>query len=123
MLAVRANQLLAGGAGLRPTVVTALCEALENGVYPVVNEFGSVGTGDIAALAQVGLALVGEHPWRVEGGGRGGFGGRAGPKSRRAPCLNGVPGAGVPEPYPLRGTAPSPASPSPNPSTTTTRWP
>ncbi|MBK3579201.1 aromatic amino acid lyase, partial [Streptomyces sp. MBT65] len=64
MLAVRANQLLAGGAGLRPTVVTALCEALENGVYPVVNEFGSVGTGDIAALAQVGLALVGEHPWR-----------------------------------------------------------
>ncbi|MCX5234793.1 aromatic amino acid lyase [Streptomyces prunicolor] len=81
MLAVRANQLLAGGAGLRPTVVTALCEALENGVYPVVNEFGSVGTGDIAALAQVGLALVGEHAWR------GVFGG---------PGL-----VGVPEPQPL----------------------
>ncbi|NGO46284.1 aromatic amino acid lyase [Streptomyces sp. YC419] len=64
MLAVRANQLLAGGAGLRPTIVTALCEALETGAYPVVNEFGSVGTGDIAALAQVGLALAGEHPWR-----------------------------------------------------------
>ncbi|MFF7280287.1 aromatic amino acid ammonia-lyase [Streptomyces griseorubiginosus] len=64
MLAVRANQLLAGGAGLRPTVVTALCEALENGAHPVVNEFGSVGTGDIAALAQAGLALTGEHPWR-----------------------------------------------------------
>ncbi|WP_409471695.1 aromatic amino acid ammonia-lyase [Streptomyces sp. HC307] len=64
MLAVRANQLLAGGAGLRPSVVTALCEALETGAYPVVNEFGSVGTGDIAALAQVGLALAGEHPWR-----------------------------------------------------------
>ncbi|WP_328976819.1 aromatic amino acid ammonia-lyase [Streptomyces canus] len=63
-LAVRANQLLAGGAGLRPTVVTALCEALESGAHPVVNEFGSVGTGDIAALAQVGLALAGEHPWR-----------------------------------------------------------
>ncbi|MFI6491785.1 aromatic amino acid ammonia-lyase [Streptomyces sp. NPDC050564] len=69
MLAVRANQLLAGGAGLRPTVVTALCEALETGAYPVVNEFGSVGTGDIAALAQVGLALVGEHPWRRPEGG------------------------------------------------------
>ncbi|MFE2848231.1 aromatic amino acid ammonia-lyase [Streptomyces scopuliridis] len=64
MLAVRANQLLAGGAGLRPTVVTALCEALESGAYPVVNEFGSVGTGDIAALAQMGLALAGEHPWQ-----------------------------------------------------------
>ncbi|CCK29585.1 phenylalanine and histidine ammonia-lyase [Streptomyces davaonensis JCM 4913] len=67
MLAVRANQLLAGGAGLRPTVVTALCEALESGAHPVVNEFGSVGTGDLAALAQVGLALVGEHPWRGTG--------------------------------------------------------
>ncbi|MFI1722902.1 aromatic amino acid ammonia-lyase [Streptomyces sp. NPDC020489] len=64
MLAVRANQLLAGGAGLRPSVVTALCEALAGGAYPVVNEFGSVGTGDIAALAQAGLALTGEHPWR-----------------------------------------------------------
>ncbi|USQ88723.1 aromatic amino acid lyase [Streptomyces phaeoluteigriseus] len=67
MLAVRANQLLAGGAGLRPTVVTALCEALESGAHPVVNEFGSVGTGDLAALAQLGLALVGEHPWRGTG--------------------------------------------------------
>ncbi|MFE9612647.1 aromatic amino acid ammonia-lyase [Streptomyces sp. NPDC006012] len=67
MLAVRANQLLAGGAGLRPGVVTALCEALENGAHPVVNEFGSVGTGDIAALAQLGLALAGEHPWRGSG--------------------------------------------------------
>ncbi|KND37589.1 aromatic amino acid ammonia-lyase [Streptomyces acidiscabies] len=67
MLAVRANQILAGGAGLRPDIVTALCEALESGAYPVVNEFGSVGTGDLAALAQVGLALAGEHPWRGDG--------------------------------------------------------
>lgn len=67
MLAVRANQLLAGGAGLRPTVVTALCEALGTGAYPKVNEFGSVGTGDIAALAQMGLALAGEHPWEGSG--------------------------------------------------------
>ncbi|MGI5139545.1 MULTISPECIES: aromatic amino acid ammonia-lyase [unclassified Streptomyces] len=67
MLAIRANQLLAGGAGLRPGVVTALCEALESGAYPVVNEFGSVGTGDIAALAQAGLALAGEHAWRGTG--------------------------------------------------------
>ncbi|MEV0176543.1 aromatic amino acid ammonia-lyase [Streptomyces sp. NPDC050803] len=67
MLAVRANQLLAGGAGLRPSVITALCEALESGAHPVVNEFGSVGTGDLAALAQLGLALAGEHPWRGTG--------------------------------------------------------
>ncbi|MFE4669376.1 aromatic amino acid ammonia-lyase [Streptomyces sp. NPDC056716] len=67
MLAIRANQLLAGGAGLRPSVVAALCEALENGTHPVVNEFGSVGTGDLAALAQLGLALAGEHPWHGTG--------------------------------------------------------
>ncbi|WP_405644997.1 aromatic amino acid ammonia-lyase [Streptomyces sp. NBC_00019] len=78
MLAVRANQLLAGGAGLRPTVVTALCEALESGAYPVVNEFGSVGTGDIAALAQAGLALAGEHPWRGAAGAGGGLSGTFG---------------------------------------------
>ncbi|MDX3634433.1 aromatic amino acid lyase [Streptomyces europaeiscabiei] len=88
MLAVRANQLLAGGAGLRPSVVTALCEALESGAYPVVNEFGSVGTGDIAALAQIGLALAGEHPWRGPG-----TGGAAGARFGS--------GSGVPEAQPL----------------------
>ncbi|MGW9030264.1 aromatic amino acid lyase, partial [Streptomyces sp. NPDC055722] len=67
MLAIRANQLLAAGAGLRPSVITALCQALDAGVHPAVNEFGSVGTGDIAALAQAGLALVGERPWRRTG--------------------------------------------------------
>jgi histidine ammonia-lyase len=66
MLAVRANQLLRGGAGLRPAVVTALLAALETGAHPVVHEFGAVGTGDLAVLAQTGLALAGEHPW--EGG-------------------------------------------------------
>ncbi|MEU5888688.1 aromatic amino acid ammonia-lyase [Streptomyces sp. NPDC047461] len=93
MLAVRANQLLAGGAGLRPTVVTALCEALESGAYPVVNEFGSVGTGDIAALAQVGLALAGEHPWRGATGTGGGLSGTFG--GIGAGGTSGGPGGGV----------------------------
>ncbi|MFJ7998449.1 aromatic amino acid ammonia-lyase [Streptomyces sp. NPDC096310] len=116
MLAVRANQLLAGGAGLRPTVVTALCDALESGAYPLVHAFGSVGTGDIAALAQMGLALAGEHPWRladeedegrsiegrpIEGrpiggqstggrstGGRGAYSGRGGPPPAAQPLDN-----------------------------------
>ncbi|MFI7099681.1 aromatic amino acid ammonia-lyase [Streptomyces sp. NPDC050161] len=69
MLAVRANQLLAGGAGLNPAVVTALVAALDTGAHPVVNELGAVGTGDLAALAQTGLALAGEHPWRCPSGG------------------------------------------------------
>lgn len=63
MLAVRINQLLAGGAGLQPALVTTLVAALRAGAYPAVNEYGAVGTGDLTALAQTGLALIGEHPW------------------------------------------------------------
>ncbi|WP_159481211.1 aromatic amino acid lyase [Streptomyces caniferus] len=70
MLAVRANQLLAGGAGLNPAVITSLLTALDAGAHPVVNEHGAVGTGDLAALAQTGLALAGEHPWHCASGGR-----------------------------------------------------
>ncbi|MFJ1750156.1 aromatic amino acid ammonia-lyase [Streptomyces sp. NPDC088116] len=95
MLAVRANQLLAGGAGLRPTVVTALCEALECGAYPLVHEFGSVGTGDIAALSQMGLALAGEHPWRGGHDGRDGRDGQGGHGSQ------GGHGGRAPAPQPL----------------------
>lgn len=64
MLAVRVNQVLAAGSGLRPALVQALADALTAGVHPVVNEFGAVGTGDLTALAQTGLALIGEHPWQ-----------------------------------------------------------
>lgn len=63
MLAVRANQLLAGGSGIHPDFVEALAEALRLGVHPAITEYGSVGTGDLTALAQTGLALLGEHPW------------------------------------------------------------
>ncbi|MFJ8358152.1 aromatic amino acid ammonia-lyase [Streptomyces sp. NPDC093984] len=103
MLAIRANQLLAGGAGLRPGVITALCEALEAGVHPVVNEFGSVGTGDIAALAQVGLALAGERPWRGAGTSWAGTpgAGTTGAGATGAGSSAGAAGVRAPEPQPL----------------------
>ncbi|MFJ6985376.1 MULTISPECIES: aromatic amino acid lyase [unclassified Streptomyces] len=63
MLAVRVNQLLAGGSGIHPDFVDALAEALRLGVHPAVNEYGGVGTGDLTALAQTGLTLLGERPW------------------------------------------------------------
>lgn len=69
MLAVRANQVLAGGSGIQPAVVTALVEALRLGVHPAVREYGAVGTGDLTALACTGLALIGEEPWVREGPG------------------------------------------------------
>lgn len=71
MLAIRANQLLAGGSGIHPGFIDALTEALRLGVHPAVNEYGAVGTGDLTALAQTGLALLGERPWEESGlGGR-----------------------------------------------------
>jgi histidine ammonia-lyase len=65
MLAVRANQLLAGGSGAHPDLVTGLVEALRLGVHPPVHTYGGVGTGDLQALAQTGLALIGELPWQA----------------------------------------------------------
>ncbi|MGW7646991.1 aromatic amino acid ammonia-lyase [Streptomyces bobili] len=71
MLAIRANQLLAGGSGIHPGFIDALTEALRLGVHPAVNEYGAVGTGDLTALAQTGLTLLGERPWVASGlGGR-----------------------------------------------------
>ncbi|MFE0365066.1 aromatic amino acid ammonia-lyase [Streptomyces griseoaurantiacus] len=63
MLAVRTNQLLAGGSGIHPDFVEGLAEALRLGVHPALTEYGSVGTGDLTALAQTGLTLLGEQPW------------------------------------------------------------
>ncbi|MFI6930920.1 aromatic amino acid ammonia-lyase [Streptomyces sp. NPDC050287] len=63
MLAVRANQLLAGGSGIQPAFVDALVAALRLGVHPAVNEYGGLGTADLTALAQTGLTLIGESPW------------------------------------------------------------
>ncbi|SEF88951.1 histidine ammonia-lyase [Actinacidiphila yanglinensis] len=66
MLAVRANQVLAGGSGLQPALVRALVDALRLHVHPAVNEYGAVGTGDLTALAQTGLTLIGERPWLAD---------------------------------------------------------
>ncbi|HEV2347783.1 MAG TPA: aromatic amino acid ammonia-lyase [Actinocrinis sp.] len=63
MLAVRANQLLAGGAGLRPEIVEVIIAALNADVLPEIHEYGGLGTADLTALAELGLALVGERPW------------------------------------------------------------
>ncbi|MET9443019.1 aromatic amino acid lyase [Streptomyces sp. NPDC006610] len=66
MLAVRANQLLAGGSGIHPDFVHALTEALRLGVHPVVHEYGGLGTGDLTALAETGLTLIGERAWATD---------------------------------------------------------
>ena len=60
MLAVRANQFAAGGSGASPAVLDGLLAMLELNALPPVRELGSIGTGDLSALAVTGLALSGE---------------------------------------------------------------
>jgi histidine ammonia-lyase len=61
MMLLRANSLAKGHSGVRDIVIDTLCEMLNRGVTPVVPSRGSVGaSGDLAPLAHLALALIGE---------------------------------------------------------------
>ncbi len=61
MMLLRANSLAKGNSGVRAQTIDTLCEMLNRGVTPVVPSQGSVGaSGDLAPLAHLALALVGE---------------------------------------------------------------
>jgi histidine ammonia-lyase len=61
MLLLKANALAAGHSGARPLIVEMLLGLLDADVLPVVRAQGSVGaSGDLAPLAHIGLALIGE---------------------------------------------------------------
>lgn len=68
MLLLRANVLAAGFSGARPIVIETLIQMLERGVTPVIPEKGSVGaSGDLAPLAHLALAAIGEGEVFYEG--------------------------------------------------------
>lgn len=68
MMLLRANVLALGYSGARPVVVETLIEMLERNVVPVVPEKGSVGaSGDLAPLAHLALAVIGEGESVYEG--------------------------------------------------------
>jgi histidine ammonia-lyase len=61
MLLLRANVLACGLSGARSIVAETLVAMLEQGVTPVIPEKGSVGaSGDLAPLAHLALAAIGE---------------------------------------------------------------
>src|SRR5437879_6421537 len=61
MMLLRANSLAKGYSGVRAVVIDTLCEMLNRGVTPFVPSQGSVGaSGDLAPLAHLALAMVGE---------------------------------------------------------------
>lgn len=60
MLTVRLIQLAAGGSGVTPAAMCGIAEMLNRDSLPMVRDFGSIGTGDLPALAAVALALCGD---------------------------------------------------------------
>ncbi len=61
MMLLRANSLSKGNSGVRAAVIDTICEMLNRGVTPMVPSQGSVGaSGDLAPLAHLALALMGE---------------------------------------------------------------
>jgi len=61
MMLLRANVLALGYSGCRPVLIDTLAAMLERGVTPVIPEKGSVGaSGDLAPLAHLALAMIGE---------------------------------------------------------------
>ena len=71
MMLLRANSLAKGHSGVRAIVIDTLCEMLNRGVTPVVPSQGSVGaSGDLAPLAHLALALIGEGDCFDDKGGR-----------------------------------------------------
>jgi len=61
MMLLRANSLAKGYSGVRAVIIDTLCEMLNRGVTPFVPSQGSVGaSGDLAPLAHLALALIGE---------------------------------------------------------------
>ncbi|MGI8432376.1 MAG: histidine ammonia-lyase, partial [Chthoniobacterales bacterium] len=68
MMLLRANVLTLGFSGIRLEVIELLVAMLNRGVIPVVPEKGSVGaSGDLAPLAHLALAVIGEGESFYEG--------------------------------------------------------
>ena len=68
MLLLRANVLARGFSGVRPELIEMLLALLNRRIHPVIPARGSVGaSGDLAPLAHLALALMGEGLVLVEG--------------------------------------------------------
>ncbi len=68
MIFLRARTLALGASGARPLVAQALVSLINSGISPLVPEYGSLGaSGDLAPLAHVALALLGEGTVQYHG--------------------------------------------------------
>lgn len=70
LMVLRLQTLASGRTGVRPVVVETYAAMLNAGITPIVREYGSLGcSGDLAPLAHVALAAMGEGTVRGEGEG------------------------------------------------------
>jgi len=68
ILVMKINTLARGFSGVRVEVIRLLLGLLKHGIYPCIPAKGSVGaSGDLAPLAHLALALIGEGKVRVKG--------------------------------------------------------
>ncbi len=66
---LRLRTLVTGHTGVRPRTAQAYADLLNAGITPVVREFGSLGcSGDLAPLAHIALAVMGEGEVRTAAG-------------------------------------------------------
>ena len=66
MMLLRANVLVRGTSGVRPVVPELLVDMLNRHIHPTVPSQGSVGaSGDLAPLAHLALAMIGEGDVQV----------------------------------------------------------
>ncbi len=66
---LRLRTLATGHTGVRPGTAQAYADLLNAGITPVVREFGSLGcSGDLAPLAHIALAVMGEGEVRTASG-------------------------------------------------------
>ena len=69
LMLLRLSTLATGRTGIRAETASALATLLDSGITPIVPEYGSLGcSGDLAPLAHVALALLGEGDVRDPSG-------------------------------------------------------
>ncbi|TPI14501.1 histidine ammonia-lyase [Mesorhizobium sp. B4-1-3] len=63
----RLAMLAVGGSGLSPRVFTALVEAFNAGVHPVMPSLGSIGAGDLLLMTAIARVLIGDGEAEYQG--------------------------------------------------------
>ena len=68
VMTMKAITLAQGFSGVRPQLINAICDLINNGIYPCIPSKGSVGaSGDLAPLAHMSCVILGIGDARVDG--------------------------------------------------------